>query len=179
MNEKEFNNLPEKERKNRVLEGYSYWASVHKPNMSAVKKFNGDPTYVVNLALDEENKALAESFGLKIFPADDFIPMPFVKLQRKIRAPRTVDDVKIQVVDSMQKPIPENILIGNGSLVRCKFGTRWTIAGVYADLYKVQVRQLVEFEQTEDKAFVMDEEGFTVNETKTTSTDDGEINFDD
>lgn len=179
MKQKDFMAMPEKERKSRTLEGTAYWASLHKPNLSAVKKFNGVPAYMVTLGLDETNEALARSYGLDVKPADEYIPVPYVKLQRKIRPPKTEQDVKIDVVDSMQNRIPASILIGNGSLVRCKFGTRWSTApagGVVADLYKVQVRKLVEYVSNGDKDLVKDETGFIIPHI---SAEDSEIDFDE
>ena len=79
----------------------------------------------------------------------------------------------------MQNPIPASILIGNGSLVRCKFGTRWSTApqgGVVSDLYKVQVRKLVEYASNGDKDLVKDETGFTV---PYINEEDTEIDFDE
>ena len=179
MKEKDFLAMPEKERKSRTLDGIAYWASVHKPNTSAVIKFKGVPAYMVSLGLDEANMKLAKEYGLDVKDADEFIPMPYVKLQRKIRPPKTEKDVKIEVVDSMQNTIPPAILIGNGSLVRCKFGTRWSTgakAGVVADLYKVQVRKLVEYVSNGDKDLVKDETGFTI---PNISAEDSEIDFED
>jgi hypothetical protein len=179
MKEKDFLAMPEKERKSRTLEGIAYWASVHKPNMSAVTKFKGVPAYMISLGLDEANIKLAKEYGLTVKDADEYIPMPYVKLQRKITPPKTEKDVKLEVVDSMQNNIPASILIGNGSLVRCKFGTRWANganAGVKADLYKVQVRKLVEYVSNGDRDLVKDETGFII---PNVSAEDSEIDFED
>ncbi len=178
MKEIEFMALPEKERKSRVLDGVFYWASVHKPNTSAVKKFNALPAFQISVGLDEEGVAKAKSFGLTVKDPDQYIPMPYVKIQRKVRPPKTEADVKPTVVDSKQNIIPDTILIGNGSIGRVKFGTRWSKApggGVIADLYKVQVIKLNEYTNSSDSSLLIEEGGFTVPEMNT----DNNVPFDE
>lgn len=74
-------------------------------------------------------------------------------------------DIKPELVDTAQNPIPSNILVGNGSKVRCKFATYWADNkphdGVKASLYKTQVIDLVEFKMG-DNDFLSDGSGFKV-----------------
>jgi len=158
--------LTEKDRMNRVLEGTAFYASVHNPNMSAAKKFGADPAFMISLGLEGDQIKLAESFGLKIMPADEFINMPYVKLKRTIREGKTPDEVKPLVVDAVQNKVPPHILIGNGSKVLCKFGTYWydtNGGGVGTSLFKVQVRELVPYAApTTDRDLKMDAGGFKV-----------------
>lgn len=173
MKQEVFNAIPESERWNRVLEGRFFYACVHRPNTSGVKKFNAPPEFSVNLVLDKANQAKAESFGLKVRPADDRIPGPHVKIVKKIRGTKTADQVKPEVVDSMQQPIPASILIGNDSEGLVKFGTTWHPnggGGISTHLSKVQVLKLVEFKpDPTDRYLVKDDSGFVVGETNSDS----------
>ena len=164
MKKQEFESFSEKDRMNRVLEGKAFFASVHTPNYSAAKKFKADPAFMISLGLEGAELEKAKSYGLKIREADKYIPMPYVKLQRKVKAGKTPDEVKPLVVDSMQKKVPASILIGNESKVICKFGTYWadTAGGTVGNtLFKVQIRELVPFTPSE-KGFVKDEGGFKI-----------------
>jgi hypothetical protein len=176
MKKNEFMTFTESERLNRVLEGQAYYASVHTPNLSGVKLFNALPTFQVNLALDEHNQKLAASYGLKIRPADDNIPMPYVKIARKVKEGVQADAVKPQVVDAMQNAVPPNILVGNGSKVAVKFGTYWYEqqgGGVGTTLFKVQIKELVPYNATKgDKDLAMDSTGFTVGDFQNTPVTD-------
>jgi len=166
MNKLEFNNIPEKDRMNRVLEGTAFYASVHKPNLSAAKKFGSAPAFMLNLGLDDNGVKQAKLFGLKIHPADAIINMPYVKIQRKIKDGKTEEDTRPDVVDTEQKPLPKTMLIGNGSKVAVKFGTYWYDTqggGVGTVLFKVLVRALVPFTpSTKDKDLLAYAGGFTV-----------------
>ena len=169
MKKHEFEAIPQNERFNCTLEGTAYWASLHTPNMSAVKKFNADPFYGLKLALTPEGVAKAKSLGLKLKEADETIPSPFVEFKNKVKPGKDIKKIKPAVVDTMQNAIPETILIGNGSKVICKFMTYWNEFGagsVGAHLSKVQVKDLVEFKRdSQDKDLIQDGSGFVV-ETK-------------
>ncbi len=167
MNKNEFDKIPEKDRLNRILEGTSFFASVHQPNYSAHKKFKADPEFIINLGLEGAELEKAKSWGLKIREADASIPMPHVRIKRKVKAGKTPDEVKPQVVDSMQNRVPPTIMIGNKSKVIVKFGTYWADTGgggVHTTLFKVQIRELVAFDTTRDRSLVTDETGFKVPE---------------
>lgn len=163
--EAEFNLLTTKERLNNTLEGEFYWAWLAKPKVSEKYK---TMTYSVNLILDADNKAKAEAMGLKIYPADKYTPGDYVIIQRKVRDHSKAAEIAPEVVDSMQRTFPSNVLIGNKSKGIVKFGRYWFPnggGGIGTTLFKVQVRHLEEFKATE-KGFVMDEQGF-----KATGTD--------
>ena len=160
MNKAQFDSLPEKDRMNRTLEGTAYWAFVSKPKVSEKYKTT---TYTLNLGLDAENQRLAEMYGLKVMPADKNTPMPYVVINRKVRAGRTAEEVRPSVVDSMQNEVPRDVLIGNESKVRVKFGTYWfenNGGGVGTTLFKVQILKLIEFVSGKDRSLVMDESGY-------------------
>jgi hypothetical protein len=169
MNEAKFNAIPENERMNRVLEGVAYYPNVHSPNMGAVKRFNGLPFFQVVLGLDKESELeKAKEWGLKILEPTEEIPYKHVKIKRKVKPEKTADDVKPEVVDSMQNPVPETVLIGNGSRVMVKFITYWYEnhgGGVGNVLMKVQIRDLVPYQPDGD--FANDAEGFTISSSST------------
>ncbi len=176
MKKMDFEKLSDNERLGVILEGNSYFASVHKPSMSAVKKFKGRPVFQLFLGVDASNEEKAKRYGLPVLEPTDNIPERHVKISRKVREGKTVEQVKPAVVDSMQKPIPPTIAIGNKSKVICKFGVYWSDfgpkPGVKTNLFKVQVRDLVPFTPTE-AGFVMEDGGFTVD------TPESDAEFDD
>lgn len=154
MKKSEYETLSKNDRANFTLEGEAFWAHIHKPDMHSAKKFNAPPKFAITLLLDDENKKKAVKHGLKVKPADEFNAKPYIVLKRNSTKTIKNDDgsmkevpVKIEVVDSMQKPIPPNILIGNGSHVVVKCSLAWldSLNKVHPYLTKVQVRKLVEY----------------------------------
>ena len=187
ITETDYNKIPEKQRLACILEGTAYYASVHTPNMSSVKKFKGQPAFTVSLMLEGDQLQKAIDMGLTIKEPTATIPGRYVELKRKVPVGVDPSEKKPDVVDPAQNPIPPTILIGNGSKVRCKFATYWSdhpaYGGVKASLYKVQVLDLIRF-VPQDRDFVADKsfKGFGdaadyANQTSTASaaTDD----FDD
>lgn len=170
MNESEFNSTPLKERMSRVLNGTGYFMSVHTPNYAGQRQFNAPPEFVVSLVPEnEEEMAKAKSFGLRVFEATNDIPAPYVKIKRKVKDDKDPEEVKPDVVDSMQKDIPESILLGNGSKVAVKFSTYWHQKapeyGVGTTLFKVMVKDLVPYEGGRiDRDLGTDESGFSIEE---------------
>jgi len=182
MNEQKFNAIPENERFNRVLEGTAYYTFVHNPNMSPTKltenkKWKGLPYFGVSLLLDEDNLARAEEIGLRILEANENIPGKHVLIQRKIKEDKDPESVKPEVVDNLQNPIPDTIAIGNGSKVLAKFATYWYDnhgGGVGTTFFKLQVKDLVPYEQSKDQDLEMNEDGFNINDYLTTAKSDSE-----
>ena len=156
ITEAQFNKFKEDDRKNRVLEGTAYWAWVQKPKHS--EKYKNDE-FTINLLLDDAGITKAKSFGLEVKDADKHNPGPYVTISRKVRAGKTVEETKPTIVDAMQKPVPNDTLIGNGSTVLCKFATYYFGDKVRTALLKVQIRNLVPF-KGKDGGLVFDESGF-------------------
>lgn len=173
MKQEVFNAIPEKDRWNCVLEGIMCYASVHKPNMTKAKKFNAAPEFSVTLLVDKENEQKAKDFGLKIHAANEFIPGPHVKIVKKVRENKTADEVKPDVVDALQNPIPSNVLIGNKSRGLVKFGRTWhpnNGGGISTHLTKVQVLDLVPFvPDLTDRDLVKSSEGYVYSNGDTTT----------
>lgn len=168
MNKQKFEAMDDNEVFNRVLEGTLYYSSVHTPNRSAERKFNARPFYAVTVGLDDENQKKAEEYGLKIREANEHISEPHVVIKRKVKEGDPVEKAKPDVVDELQNPIPESILIGNGSKGLVKFATYWYDAnggGVGTTLFKVQITDLVEYERdNRDPNLVYNEDGFNIND---------------
>jgi hypothetical protein len=182
MKKSDYEKLSEKDRMNRVLEGKAFFSSVHKPNMSKVKKFNALPEYIVNLGVEGEELQKAKDYGLRIHEANSSIPMTHVKLTRKLKPGADPAKVKPQVVDTKQNTVPESILIGNGSDVTCKFATYWydnNGGGVNPILFKVQIKKLVEVDLSKDRSLEADGSGFVVDpDIVAEEADDNTIPFD-
>lgn len=182
MNKSQFLELNDKDRLGRILKGTMFYSSVHAPNMSGVKKFNSDPYFIVNLGLSTEEAAKAKSYGLNVLPPENEINMPFVKIKRKVSKGKTPDrdpktGVAPEVVDTMQRPIPSDVLIGNGSEGILKFATYWYDqggGGVGTALYKVQVTKLIPYVR-KDKDFVTDGSGYVAPD----ATDTTELSSDE
>jgi hypothetical protein len=176
MTETEFNKLSEKERLNSTLEGTFYYAWVNKPKYSEKYKTN---TFQINVILDEANVAKAKALGLKVNDPDKYNPGPWVQIKRKVKDMKEVDDVRPEVVDSLQKPVPSDIIIGNDSKGIVKFGRFWhqnNGGGVSTVLFKIQIRDLVEFKPV-DTSLAMDEGGFKAPTNQAQS--EPESSFDD
>lgn len=169
MNEAEFNNMPEKDRMNRVLEGQAFYACLHQPNTAAQKLFGEAPCYKVVLVLDTPQEVeKAESYGLKVNPADAKCSHPYVTLRTKIKEGKKPEDVKPEIIDSMQDVVPSSILIGNGSRIKVKFLTYWHKmsnkfgAGNY--MTKVQVLSLVKYTPPSQDGMGTQPAGFKVSQ---------------
>jgi len=172
-----------------TLEGTAYYASVHFPKYSAHEKFGSPPTFEVKLGLEKDQLSRAKDLGLKILEPTDTIPLPHIELKRKVK---DIDDPmasKPQVVDSMQNPVPEEILIGNGSRVLCKFfiygHPNMKAHGTGKTLMKVQILKLIPYagkrKRDGDDQLVKDAEGFVIPKTATSSKNqsvEDEIPFD-
>jgi hypothetical protein len=162
MNKSEFNSLPEKERV-RTLEGTAFYTHIHNPDMQSAKRFNATPQYHTSLGLDDKGVKLAKSFGLTVKEPNEYIPMPFVKIKRNVKDLTNPKASQPDLVDSMQQPVPNGVLIGNGSKARVKFGTYWYDnqgGGVGTAMFKFQVTDLVPYEGASDPDMVIDEDGW-------------------
>lgn len=164
----EYEEIPENDRFNCVLEGTAYYSSVHKPNMAGVRQFDAEPVFITTLGLDEENQEKAEAMGLIVKEPNEVIPEPHVQIKRKVKDDKEPDDVKPTVVDSRQQIIPEDVLVGNGSKVAVKFATYWHRSsdkwGVGTVMFKMQVTDLVPYDPSTivDPDLDMNEDGFSI-----------------
>ena len=168
--EAQFNKFKEDDRKSRVLEGTAYWSWIQKPKHS--EKYKNDE-YTINLVLDAAGIAKAQSFGLVVKDADKHNPGSYVTISRKVRPGKTIEETKPQVVDAMQKPVADTIMIGNGSTVLCKFATYYFGDKVRTALLKVQIRNLIRFENKSEQGLVMDSSGFQADAAAPLMTADG------
>ena len=135
-----------------VINGTAYWASIQSPNT----KF--EPTWQIDVGnLDADNKAIAEKDGLNI--KTDEIKGEYVTIKRKVKRKDGNDNTPPVIVDGQKRPMMG--LIGNGSNVNVLYATyEWKYAGkegVSADLKKVQVVDLIPYEEREDFDVVSDD----------------------
>jgi PKD repeat protein len=97
-----------------VLEGTAYWASVKTPNTTY------EPTYSVNLVVDE---ATAEDFktrGFTVKPTEDG---PAIIIKRKVNGPRGMIRDAPKLYDRSKNEV--DCQVGNGSRVKVQF-KEWT-----------------------------------------------------
>ena len=152
----------------QTLEGVSYYACVHRPNYSSAKLYGSTPTFEVKLGLDIETEIQkARDLGLLIKDPTDSIPHPHVEIKRKVKNEEDPEASKPSVVDSIQNEVPEEILIGNGSRLLCKFfiypHPKMKEFGTGKSLTKVQILSLVPYEaRNGDEQLRKDPEGFTI-----------------
>ena len=195
INKQQYESIPDNDRFNVVFEGTAYFASIHTPKAGYKGK---GKLYEVSLGLDDKGVEKANKYGLRVYSETDSIPMPHIKIRRKIDAAKgqTAESVKPEVVDSKLRSIPSNILIGNGSKVRVKFATFWwgddemgddpsdPDGGVGTTMFKVQVVDLVRFENGDDLGevdggFSLDDETSIANEAPAKKVTNGGTIFDD
>lgn len=173
MNKQQYDALS-KEEKVLTLEGVAYYSHLQSPDMQTAKRFNAEPFYRMQLGLQGTELQKAKDFGLKVKPADDYVPYEHVELKRKVKDLSNPEASKPDLVDSLQNEIPSNILIGNGSSVVCRFGTYWYEnqgGGIGTTLFKTQVRDLVPYTSgSSDKADAAVDGGFVVGSTPPTAT---------
>lgn len=184
MKKEEYFAIDEDTRKISVLEGDAYYSCIHFPNRSAEKKFKANPFFVVNLVpKNAANKKKGEALGLILKESTETIPKPYFQIKRVVYKQEKIDTYKPSIVDSLQNDVPEEILIGNGSSVRLKFGTWWNdygTEGVQTSLYKVQILNLVPFVPNKtDPDMEMDGEGFTIevaaNESESSESEEASV----
>ena len=135
-----------------VINGTAYWASIQSPNT----KFEPH-RWSINVGnLDAENKAIAEKDGLNV--KTDETKGDYVTIKRKVKRKDGNDNTPPVIVDAQKRPMLD--LIGNGSKVNVLYTTyEWKYAGkegVSADLKKVQVVDLITYEEREDFDVVSD-----------------------
>tara|TARA_R110000803_G_scaffold199619_4_gene263729 strand:+ start:3387 stop:3848 length:462 start_codon:yes stop_codon:yes gene_type:complete len=128
-----------------VISGTAYWASLQSPNT----KF--EPSWQIEVCnLDAENKAIAEKDNLTI--KYDDVKGDYVSIKRKVKRKDGNNNQPPIVVDAQKRPMLD--LIANGSKVNVLYSTfEWKYAGkqgVSADLKKVQVVELIPYEEKED-----------------------------
>jgi hypothetical protein len=120
-----------------ILEGTAYWASVTTPNTTF------QPTYSVNLVVDEATAADFKARGFSIKEMDEG---PAIIIKRKVEgkdgtvrsAPRLVDQYKNSL----------DAKVGNGSVVKVQYN-EWETTNQYGsfkglDFQAMQVLELVE-----------------------------------
>jgi hypothetical protein len=93
-----------------VLEGTAYWASVKTPNTTY------EPTYSVNLVVDEATADDFKSRGFTVKPMEDG---PAIIIKRKVNGPRGMVREAPKLYDRSKNEI--DCQVGNGSKVKVQF----------------------------------------------------------
>ena len=136
-----------------VLEGTAYWAFVTSPNT----KF--EPTYSVNLVVDNETASDFEDRGFTVKQMDEG---PAVVIKRKVNGPNGMIRKAPTLLDRSLKEVDVNV--GNGSKVKVKYKeweSTWNgrqFKGL--DFVKMQIIDLVEYnrDDREDELTAMEDE---------------------
>lgn len=140
-----------------VISGKAYWASVVKPNTTF------EPVWSIDVALDAKNKAIVEQDGLKVKNKGDERG-DFVTIKRKVEGKNGENSAPV-VMDAHKRPLADGVLIGNGSDVNVQYKPyEWNWkgnSGIGADLRKIQVLDLVPYEEPDGEDFDVVPSGYS------------------
>jgi hypothetical protein len=120
-----------------ILEGTAYWASVTTPNTTF------EPTYSVNLVVDEATAADFKARGFSIKEMDEG---PSIVIKRKVDGKDGTVRSAPRLVDQYKKPLDAKV--GSGSVVKVQYN-EWETTNKYGsfkglDFQAMQVLDLVE-----------------------------------
>ena len=120
-----------------ILEGTAYWASVTTPNTTF------EPTYSVNLVVDEATAADFKARGFSIKEMDEG---PSIVIKRKVDGKDGTVRSAPRLVDQYKNPLDAKV--GNGSVVKVQYN-EWETTNQYGsfkglDFQAMQVLELVE-----------------------------------
>mgnify|MGYP003642480366 FL=1 len=120
-----------------ILEGTAYWASVTTPNTTF------EPTYSVNLVVDEATAADFKARGFSIKEMDEG---PSIVIKRKVDGKDGTVRSAPRLVDQYKNPLDAKV--GNGSVVKVQYN-EWETTNKYGsfkglDFQAMQVLELVE-----------------------------------
>ena len=120
-----------------ILEGTAYWASVTTPNTTF------EPTYSVNLVVDEATAADFKARGFSIKEMDEG---PSIVIKRKVDGKDGAVRSAPRLVDQYKNPLDAKV--GNGSVVKVQYN-EWETTNKYGnfkglDFQAMQVIDLVE-----------------------------------
>ena len=119
------------------VEGTAYWASVTTPNTTF------EPTYSVNLVVDEATAADFKARGFSIKEMDEG---PSIVIKRKVDGKDGTVRSAPRLVDQYKNPLDAKV--GNGSVVKVQYN-EWETTNKYGnfkglDFQAMQVLDLVE-----------------------------------
>tara|TARA_R110002124_G_scaffold164496_2_gene331862 strand:+ start:1291 stop:1725 length:435 start_codon:yes stop_codon:yes gene_type:complete len=120
-----------------ILEGTAMWAAVTTPNTTY------EPTYSVNLVVDEATAADFKARGYNIKQMDEG---PSILIKRKVDGPNGMVRQAPKLIDQYKKPLDARV--GNGSSVKVQY-SEWETSNKYGnfkglDFQAMQVLNLVE-----------------------------------
>lgn len=149
--------MSSKEKDSFVLSGTAFWSHHSKVNEMSGK-------FQIDVSIDDKNKALLESKGIKIKNKDADLKSKGKALQGNFVT--LVSKFMPTVIDAKKQIINDPLLIGNGSQVNIKtHAYDWSFKGKTGKslgLDVIQIKTLVSVEKTSNKLDGLDEvDGFT------------------
>ncbi len=146
-----------------VISGKAYWAFVHEANTTF------EPTWSIDVSLDEANKAIVEADGLKWRNKGDERG-DFITIKRKVTKSNGNPNEAPEVVDHNKRILAsDKNFIGPASVVNVQYRTyEWNYkgnAGIGADLQKVQLLELEELPDTSDDELPVVESGYSASDS--------------
>jgi hypothetical protein len=162
---------------NAQFESTIRWAHVHTAKDNS--RFNGAPTYQVDLVLDSDEQVAkleglleANNISLEVLNPNTGKMQPRIKTDaegtRFLTLKRNATnaegkDVSINVTDATGNAIPESILIGNGSKAIVHFFT-YPMKGKAGNTLRLSGLQVLDLVQAERKGGFKPKAGFTIND---------------
>ena len=142
-----------------VISGKAYWTFVPEANTTF------EPTWSIDIALDEANKAIVEADGLKWRNKNDERG-DFITIKRKVTKNNGNPNEVPELVDHNKRILAsDKNFIGPGSEVNVQYKTyEWNYkgnAGIGADLQKIQLIKLEELPDTSDDELPVVESGYS------------------
>lgn len=126
------------------LSGTAMWPKLKTPDT----KFDTEGIFSLDLILDDASIAKFKASGIRVDLRTDAEGKKFVKIKRNNKK-LIKGEVKTlgppKVLDKEGQPLPENIIVGNGSKVTCKVAVFDTMKGKGHTLEAVRVDDLIQY----------------------------------
>lgn len=151
----------EKERKQFFkTKGTVYWAKLN-PDYPDLGPTNY-PKENLQVSLIPDDWSDIEAAGVTtVYDATETIPSKFMKVKTTLVDKETGKLVRPKVKDAKNNELPQNLELGNGSVVYVLWSPFDYGNGVSATLYGVQVVDLVPYEREGGTDFEEEEDGYT------------------
>ena len=146
-----------------VISGKAYWTFVPEANTTF------EPTWSIDIALDEANKAIVEADGLKWRNKNDERG-DFITIKRKVTKNNGNPNEVPELVDHNKRILAsDKNFIGPGSEVNVQYKTyEWSYkgnAGIGADLQKIQLIKLEDLPDQLDDELPVVESGYSASDS--------------
>ena len=146
-----------------VISGKAYWTFVPEANTTF------EPTWSIDIALDEANKAIVEADGLKWRNKNDERG-DFITIKRKVTKNNGNPNEVPELVDHNKRILAsDKNFIGPGSEVNVQYKTyEWNYkgnSGIGVDLQKIQLIKLEELPDQLDDELPVVESGYSASDS--------------